>query len=115
MAAGQEDSTPYLFGDLKAETIESALGSNEKPRALRALVDVAGNSVRSMQLLAEFAGKPKNSAVARVAIDLADSYGKSYDSAHVDLVRLLKRHADEWTKFREHCGNQSWVAVLAEV
>jgi hypothetical protein len=114
MAAGLEDSTRYLFGNLKAKTIEDALGGGEKPHAFRALVDVAGNSVRGMQLLAELAAKPESPAVARVSIDLADAYGKSYQSAHIDLMHLLKHHADEWMQFRDFCGTQSWVGVLAE-
>lgn len=113
-AANVCDDTAYLFERLSAPTLEEALAKGGEVRAIKAMKDVAGNSVRDMQRLSELASISGDSRIQEMALDVAEAQGKSPEEALQGLRVLLDAHRNEWTKFVEMCGQQSWVGKFAE-
>jgi hypothetical protein len=113
-AAGIVDSTPYRVADIHAPTIESTFGDRELPREFSAYRDVARNSARSMQRLAELALEPDAPRVWAEIEGIARYQERSIPEIKEDMFALLRQHRAEWTEFLRHCGESSWVYRLAE-
>lgn len=113
-AAGVVDHTPYRVVDIHAPTIESTFGNRVLPREFSAYSDVAKNSARGMQRLAELAQEPDAPRVWAEKDGIARYQERSILEIREDMFALLRQHHMEWTAFLHHCGESSWVNRLAE-
>ncbi|MHA7381256.1 hypothetical protein ACX83S_23295 [Burkholderia pseudomallei] len=105
-------TTPYLYADLSAATLEGA--ASTLPRAHRALADVARNSVRDMQRMADLAADKDAFIVRSVSADVGRWTGRASTDVKIDIGNLLDRHAEEWRTFVADCGLDSWIAKAAK-
>lgn len=105
-------ATAYLYADLSAATLESA--TSTLPRAHRALADVARNSVRDMQRMADLAADKDAFIVRSVSADVGRWTGRANADVKRDIGKLLDHHADEWQSFVADCGRGSWIAEAAK-
>ena len=112
-AAGVDGATQYLFEDLTAEALESALRPGEGSVKLRFFSDLARNSARDMQRLADLALAPGHKAAQSTAVDLARFIDAGLDQTKSNLAALLERHASEWLNFMSNCGEGSWISRIA--
>ena len=112
-AAGLADSTRYRAADLKASTIDGTFGDGDLPREIAAYRDVALNSARSMQRLADLADAPAAARVWAEIDGLARYQARSVQEVKSDMFTLLQQHRSEWNAFLQHCGQSSWVTQLA--
>src|SRR5262249_53990317 len=69
LAANIQDPTDYLFSSLNANEIEKALSSESKVHSIKAMKDVAGNTMRDMQRLADYAQSTVDTRLQCVALD----------------------------------------------
>ena len=113
-AAGVADATTYLFQDVAAPDLAAALAPDATSDALAAMRDVAGNSARDMQRLADLSENAQDWRLKEVALDIAESGATSPDAALCGLQSLLRTHRAEWQKFLRRCGTDSWIKRLAE-
>lgn len=113
-AAGVVDPTPYRVADIHAPTIESAFGDRELPREFSAYSDVAKNSARGMQRLAELALEQDAPRVWAEIEGIARYQERSIPEIKESMFELLRQHHAEWNAFLRHCGESSWVYRLAE-
>ena len=111
-SAGLVDPTEYLFADLRATEMESGV-KGELPRALEAMKDVARNSVRDMQRLAEMADDSRG-RLEEVALDISEFGSMLTTDALNGVATLLRNHKSEWHAFLTHCGAGSWVSKLVQ-
>jgi hypothetical protein len=112
-AAGLADSTPYKVSDLHAPTIDGTFGGGDLPREISAYRDVALNSARSMQRLAELADAPAAARVWAEIDGVARYQARAIQEVKNDMFALLQQHRSEWAAFLGHCGQSSWVTRLA--
>lgn len=112
--AGIADVTQYKFSNLQASTLEQAvLGSSAVPKAIKGFRDLAGNSARSMERLAQLARQPDDSRIWSEAAALTCYEGQTVKNTHAQLVGMLQQHEKEWRNFLTACGDHSWVSQLA--
>jgi len=111
-AAGIPDPTVYAIESLQAATLDAA-DKNSDIRAMDAYKDLAFNSVRSMQRLADLAGDMNCPHVLREVAGLARYQGREYAATRADVHRLLEAHRSEWEQFVTDTGDGSWVAAIA--
>jgi hypothetical protein len=112
--AGINDVTKYKFSQLNSNSLEQAvLGSGDAPRGIKAFSDLAGNSARSMQRLAELSQEPESPVVWSEAAGLAEYMGQEAKITHTQLMGLLQQHEKEWNGFLTECGNHSWIVQMA--
>jgi len=107
------DPTPYLAENLQATSLESSFPSGNRPSELHAYSDIALNSARSMQRLADLANDPDAPRVWAEICGLAHYQVRSIQDVEKDMYSLLRQHHDEWSAFLKHCGSRSWVTMLA--
>lgn len=112
-AAQIVDSTTYLAKCLSASSLEESFGGSPLPREIAAYRDVAMNSARSMQRLADLAGTPDAPRVWAEIVGLADYSARAIQEVKIDMLSLLSNHRDEWISFLDRCGDSSWLARLA--
>ena len=112
-AAELSDSTRYRVADLRMSTIEATFGDANLPREIAAYRDVALNSARSMQRLADLAGTQAAPRIWAEIDGLARYQERSIQEVKEDMFSLLQQHRSEWNAFLDHCGTSSWVARLA--
>jgi hypothetical protein len=110
-AAGIADPTEYRV-DRTAPSIHEGLGG-KKIRELRAYQDVAYNSSRSMQRLADLADKREDARVWGEADSIGRALKQPPESVKVEMERLLGRHKVEWMEFLNDCGADSWPTQFA--
>ncbi|ABE43866.1 hypothetical protein [Polaromonas sp. JS666] len=109
---GIEDTTDYRADDLTATTFEGSF-RGIVPRIHKSNHDVAFNSIRAMQRMADLANSPQNTRVATEAASLSRALGEPIQEVRTQLEKFLKQHQTEWSQFLDECGPQSWVADLA--
>lgn len=113
-SAGIDDKTKYKFFDVSVGALEHAvLGGGTVPREIKSFRDLAGNSIRSMQRLAELADTPDSGEIWSEAAGLARYMGLDTKTTHGQLMGLLKEHQTEWSGFLAGCGNRSWIVQMA--
>jgi hypothetical protein len=112
-AGGIPDETEYLFSNLDADSFERSAAGSEPVKAMDAMRDVAGNSMRDMQRLADFAVSKNETRLHEVAIDVADATGGLPAVALERVRELLLNHRAEWQAFLNRCGPKSWVQRFA--
>lgn len=112
LSAEIEDATDYRAGRLTATTFEAAY-EGDVPRNVRANRDVALNSVRSMQRLAELAKHPNQIRVEAEVAAVARGLGEPIQVVRDKMTRFLMQHQREWEKFLKSCGSESWVVDFA--
>ncbi|MBU9185204.1 adenine nucleotide alpha hydrolase family protein [Burkholderia multivorans] len=108
-----DGTTEYLFEDLSAGTLESALRSGNGEVKMRFFHDLARNGARDMQRLADLVSASSGSAAQVAAIDLARFVDGGIEYATSSLSRLLNCHAAEWGEFLSACGENSWISRTA--
>lgn len=106
------DSTEYEAEDLTASSFKASF-TGGLPRTLAAKHDVALNSIRSMQRLADLAENPRNNRVVTEAANLSRALGKPIEEVRVKMEQFLHQHKTEWVQFLDACGPSSWVTDLA--
>lgn len=110
--AGVEDTTGYRAADLTATSFEgSFLGA--VPRIHKSNHDVAFNSIRAMQRMADLAVNPKNTRVPTEIASLSRALSAPIQEVRTKMEHFLQQHHTEWTQFLKKCGPKSWVADLA--
>ncbi len=114
LSSGIVDTTTYKFSDLTAERLEdAAIADDQPPREMKAFLDLAGNSCRSMQRLADLANDSQNTAIWTEAAALARDRSEDTKAIHGLLMTLLLQHATEWREFLAACGERSWIQEMA--
>jgi hypothetical protein len=113
--AGIDDITKYKFSNLTADALENAvLDDGDAPREIKSFRDLAGNSIRSMQRMADLADEPQSTEIWSEAAGLAQYMEKGVKIIHGQLVGLLQEHQKEWKNFLAECGDQSWIVQMAK-
>ncbi len=110
--AGIEDTTDYRAADLTATTFEGSFRGTV-PRIHKSNHDVAFNSIRAMQRMADLANSPQNIRVATEVASLSRALGEPIQEVRTKMEQFLQQHETEWSQFLDGCGPQSWVADLA--
>ena len=114
IVAGISDSTTYKFSSLTAEALEQAvLGAGEVPREIKSFNDLAANSIRSMQRMADLSKNPSSPIVWGEAAGLAEYLALDVQKARANLTELIQQHEREWSSFLAECGDRSWIAQMA--
>lgn len=112
VSIGIDDTTGYLAKDLRASTFTGSFG-DAVPKTIKAQKDVAFNTVRSMQRLADLADEMMGMRVQAEASALARGLNEPLSTVNDKLEAFLKQHRIEWQQFLEHCGSASWVTHYA--
>jgi hypothetical protein len=107
-----EDTTPYRAVDLTTTTFEASF-KGFVPRTAKANHDVALNSIRAMQRLADLAANSSSTRVATEVASLSRALGEPLQDVRTRMGHFLRQHKTEWSAFLDACGPQSWVADLA--
>ncbi len=115
MGAGVDDHTEYLFSNLQTDNFELAPKKEAKVKAMAAMRDVAGNSMRDMQRLADLADGADDRRLQEVALDVSDADGSLPGFALQNVRALLEAHKAEWSSFLDQCGPKSWVRDFATI
>jgi hypothetical protein len=110
--AGIEDTTGYLAKSIRVPRFVDSFG-HLAPRSVKAQNDVAFNTVRSMQRLADLVDDMNGMRVQAEAAALARGLNESVSTVTDRLEDFLKQHRIEWQQFLDHCGPRSWVAQYA--
>jgi hypothetical protein len=110
--AGVTDSTEYRAKDLRAATFEKSFPAGE-PHNVKANRDLALNSIRSMQRLADLATKPRAMRVEAEIAALTRGLNEPIKNVREKMEAFLGQHRKEWEPFVESCGPKSWVADFA--
>lgn len=110
--AGVTDSTVYRAKDLTATTFEKSFPAGE-PHNVKANRDLALNSVRSMQRLADLATNPRAVRVGAEVAALTRGLNEPIKTVREKMEAFLTQHRREWEPFVESCGRKSWVADFA--
>lgn len=112
--AGVADSTAYRARDLHAATFEGSFPAGV-PHAFSANRDIALNSIRAMQRLADLATNPRAARVEAEVAALARGLNEPFKNVRekMDAFLSLSQHRKEWEPFVESCGRKSWVADFA--
>lgn len=110
--AGIVDTTDYRAIDLTSTTFEGAFRGSV-PRIHKSNHDVAFNSIRAMQRMADLANTPQNIRVATEVASLSRALGEPIKEVRTKMEQFLQQHQTEWSQFLHECGPQSWVADLA--
>lgn len=111
-SAGVPDSTVYRAEDLSATTFEKSFPAGV-PHNVKANRDLALNSIRSMQRLADLAIQPRSMRVAAEIAALARGLNEPFKNVREKMDAFLSQHRKEWEPFVESCGRKSWVADFA--
>lgn len=112
-AAGIADTTRYKVADLCASTIEGTFTDGNLPREISAYRDLAMNSARSMQRLADLACLPESVRVWAEIEGIARYLRRPIQEIKDSMFAFLDQHRTEWAAFLAHCGESSWVNRLA--
>jgi 7-cyano-7-deazaguanine synthase in queuosine biosynthesis len=108
--AGLTTYEKYKYADLTATTLDKAvLGNHETPRSIHAFEDLARNSVRSMNRLAELATMPDADIVWAEAATLGRYRRQDATIVHTQLMGLLKQHREEWKQFLSDFNGNAWI------
>lgn len=111
--AGIPDVTEYKIVDLQAGSVRGGLAAGDDLRNERAYLDVAHNSARGMQQLADHATRSNDCRLLAEIEGLARCEGRGAKEVREDLRGLLNQHSHEWSRFLAFCGERSWVAQHA--
>ena len=111
--AGIPDVTDYKIADLHAVSVGCGLAAGDGLRNQRAYEDLAHNSARGMQQLADHALEPNSDRLRAEIAGLERLEERAAREVRADLMGLLNQHCHEWSKFLAFCGGQSWVAQYA--
>ena len=106
------DTTQYRAIDLASTTFEGSFRGSV-PRIHRSNHDVAFNSIRAMQRMADLAKDPQSIRVETEVAGLSRALGEPIKEVRTKMVQFLQQHQTEWSQFLHECGPQSWVADLA--
>lgn len=112
LSAEIEDATPYRARSLTAKTFEGAF-EGRIPRNIEANRDVAMNSVRSMQRLADLAAQPNQIRIEAQIAAVARGVGQPIQEVRDKMAKFLIQHQREWTQFLKSCRSDSWVVDFA--
>ena len=112
LSAGIEDSTIYRARIPTSKTFESAF-EGDIPRTIEAKRDIAMNSIRSMQRMANLAARANQIRVEAEIAGIARSLGEPIPAVREKMSEFLIQHRHEWTKFLRSCGPNSWVVNFA--
>jgi hypothetical protein len=115
VAAGIQDQTEYLFSDLQTHSFELAPKKEARVKAMAAMRDVAGNSMRDMQRLADLAAGNDDRRLQEIALDVSEADGSLPGFALQNVRSLLETHKAEWNLFLDRCGPHSWARELAAI
>ena len=107
-----EDSTGYEATNLAAASFEDSF-AGAPPRTVAAKRDVALNSIRTMQRLADLADSLQSNRVVKEVANLSRALSEPIERVRQKMEQLLQQHKAEWTHFVEACGPSSWVANVA--
>lgn len=110
--AGVADTTEYRANNLRATSFEKSFSSGV-PRSVKAKRDLALNSVRSMQRLADLATQPRATRVEAEIAALTRGLNEPIKDVREKMDAFLTQHRREWVPFVESCGRKSWVAYFA--
>ena len=110
--AGVTDSTEYRARDLRATTFDRSFPAGV-PHAVSANRDIALNSIRSMQRLADLAAQPRAVRVEAEIAALTRGLNEPIKNVREKMEAFLIQHRKEWEPFVESCGRKSWVADFA--
>ncbi|MGE4242090.1 hypothetical protein [Ramlibacter sp.] len=111
-AASVIDSTTYRASNLSATTFEKAFPAGV-PHNFKANRDLALNSVRSMQRLADLATQPRAVRVEAEIAALTRGLNEPIKDVREKMDAFLSQHRREWLPFVESCGRKSWIADFA--
>ena len=109
---GVTDTTEYRARDLHATTFEKSFPAGV-PHAVNANRDLALNSIRSMQRLADLATNPRAVRVEAEIAALTRGLNEPIKNVREKMEAFLNQHRKEWEPFVESCGPKSWVADFA--
>lgn len=109
---GATDTTEYRACDLRATTFEKSFPAGA-PHAVNANRDIARNSIRSMQRLADLATNPRAVRVEAEVAALTRGLNEPIKIVREKMEAFLNQHLKEWAPFLESCGPKSWVADFA--
>ena len=107
-----KDSTEYEADDLTASSFGASF-TEGAPRTMAAKRDVALNSIRAMQRLADLTENPRSIRVVTEVASLSRSLGEPIEEVREKMEKFLHQHKTEWVQFLEVCGPSSWVTDLA--
>jgi 7-cyano-7-deazaguanine synthase in queuosine biosynthesis len=104
----------YLWDDLLAQSLEASSRGTCVPTENDHRI--ARAAILNHRHLAEKADAPPGDpALNRVAFEIGEARGIPAGDAFVALRRLLSAHRDEWRRFVDSLGAQSWVSNLGAV
>lgn len=112
LSAEIEDVTPYRARRLTAKTFDGAF-EGHIPRNIEANRDIALNSLRSMQRLADLAAQPNQIRVEAEVAAIARGLGQPIQEVRDKMAKFLMQHQREWDTFLRSCGSDSWVLDFA--
>jgi hypothetical protein len=107
-----DDSTEYEAKDLTASSFEASFTGGPS-RTAAAKHDVALNSIRAMQRLADLAENPRCIRVVTEVASLSRALGEPLEEVRMKMEQFLHQHKTEWARFLKACGPSSWVSDLA--
>lgn len=111
--AGIKDNTTYRAKDIHCSELEQSFIDAEIPKELKAYKDLAFNSARSMQRLADYSSNPSAPRLWGEIDSLARHLQREPKQIKEEMFELLENHASEWSNYLRHCGKSSWLAQLA--
>lgn len=109
---GATDTTEYRARDLHATSFEKSFPAGV-PHAVKANRDIARNSIRSMQRLADLATNPRAVRVEAEVAALTRGLNEPIKNVREKMEAFLQQHRKEWEPFVESCGPKSWLADFA--
>ena len=112
-AAGIADTTEYRVTSLSALSLRDGAEDCDLSREINAYEDIAYNSCRSMQRLADLAEMPDSTRVWAEADSIARAHVEPVEEVRKKIMLLLQQHKIEWKAFVERSGAFSWVANFA--
>lgn len=107
-----DDSTRYRAVDLTASSLEKAFRGKE-PRNFQASLDVARNSIRAMQRLAELTSATHRMRVESEVAAVSRGLDEPIPIVREKIMHFLSQHRREWEQFLKSCGAHSWVVDFA--
>jgi hypothetical protein len=103
-----EPENTYLWRDLEATTLADAIHPDSRRKTRANDLDIANHGVLVMTELAKWAdSSDADPLVLQCAFEISGA--ESMAVVLADLKRLLKAHKEEWARFRNHFGPQSWI------
>ena len=109
--AGYERREAFTWSRLEAESLEMSGDVEVSPHDR----DIAVTNILNMKFLAQLSSQLSDSAILRVASEVARAQDLDPRATRTRLRRFIRQHAQDWDLYLDHLGPNSWVSQLGRV